>query len=318
MRRIRRVVSSFIIFALIFCLAQTSTISYAKNKMKLNKKSLVLNADIYEEATIRLKNPTKKVKWKTSNKKVICINKTWGYKKQFCVITAYRKGKATITATVGKKKFKCKVTAKKRATNKSFTNYKDQTLTASQDNIVLTSKNISTIIDFKVKYACTLTYNNSNKNAVNCSWSNGQLHITGINDGTAKITITNNLNSASVIINVTVVYRDISFQKTPLYLSDTSQYSTKTYTVNKVYRENGYIYCDITKTYDSRGRNQSSSCAISWKLYKRGTKEVVDSGTSRSDSLLMDEINSKIALMYPYQINKLELGDYEFIILNTN
>ena len=287
MRRIRRVVSSFIIFALIFCLAQTSTISNAKKKMKLNKKSLVLNADIYEEATIRLKNPTKKVKWKTSNKKVICINKTWGYKKQFCVITAYRKGKATITATVGKKKFKCKVTAKKRATNKSFTNYKDQTLTASQDNIVLTSKNISTIIDFKVKYACTLTYNNSNKNAVNCSWSNGQLHITGINDGTAKITITNNLNSASVIINVTVVYRDISFQKTPLYLSDTSQYSTK--------------------TYDSRGRNQSSSCAISWKLYKRGTKEVVDSGTSRSDSLLMDEINSKIALMYNGSVVKTKI-----------
>ena len=308
MKRIRRVVSSFIIFALIFCLAQTSIISNAKKKMKLNKKSLVLNADIYEEATIRLKNPTKKVKWKTSNKKVICINKTWGYKKQFCVITAYRKGKATITATVGKKKFKCKVTAKKRATNKSFTNYKDQTLTASQDNIVLTSKNISTIIDFKVKYACTLTYNNSNKNAVNCSWSNGQLHITGIN----------NLNSASVIINVTVVYRDISFQKTPLYLSDTSHYSTITYTVNKVYQENGYIYCDITKTYDSRGRNQSSSCAISWKLYKRGTKEVVDSGTSWSDSLLMDEINSKIVLMYPYQINKLELGEYELIILNTN
>lgn len=169
-----------------------------------------------------------------------------------------------------------------------------------------------------MKYACTLTYNNSNKNAVNCSWSNGQLHITGINDGTAKITITNNLNSASVIINVTVVYRDISFQKTPLYLSDTSDYSTITYTVNKVYQENGYIYCDITKTYDSRGRNQSSSCAISWKLYKKGTKEVVDSGTSWSDSLLMDEINSKIALMYPYQINKLELGEYELIILNTN
>lgn len=59
----------------------------------------------------------KKVVWKNSNKKVVEASPT-GSKKRYCTIIAKKKGKATITAKVGKNKFICRVTVNRVKTNK--------------------------------------------------------------------------------------------------------------------------------------------------------------------------------------------------------
>lgn len=94
--------------ALAFCLLATAvpaTNVDAKAKPKLNKKKVTLT--VGKKVKLKVKNAgKKKVKWKTSDKKVAKVNKKG-------VVKAKKAGKATITAKVGKKSFKCKVTVKK-------------------------------------------------------------------------------------------------------------------------------------------------------------------------------------------------------------
>ena len=76
-------------------------LAQAKAKVKLNKTkaTLVVNRTV----KLKVKGTKKKVKWTTSNKKVATVSKKG-------VVTAKKPGKATITAKVGKKKYKCKIT----------------------------------------------------------------------------------------------------------------------------------------------------------------------------------------------------------------
>ena len=94
--------------ALVFCLlakAVPVTNVEAKAKPKLSKKKVTLT--VGKKVKLKVKNAgKKKVKWKTSNKKVAKVNKKG-------VVKAKKAGKATITAKVGKKTLKCKVTVKK-------------------------------------------------------------------------------------------------------------------------------------------------------------------------------------------------------------
>ena len=94
--------------ALAFCLLATAVPASnveAKAKPKLSKKKVTLT--VSKKVKLKVKNAgKKKVKWKTSNKKVAKVNKKG-------VVKAKKAGKATITAKVGKKTLKCKVTVKK-------------------------------------------------------------------------------------------------------------------------------------------------------------------------------------------------------------
>ncbi len=73
----------------------------AKSKVKLNitKATLSIGGSI----NLKLLNNKKKVTWKSSNKKVASVTKKGKVK-------AKKKGKASIVAKVGKKKYTCKVT----------------------------------------------------------------------------------------------------------------------------------------------------------------------------------------------------------------
>ncbi len=73
----------------------------AKKKIKLNKKKLSLMEGT--KRNLRVMNTKKKVKWSSSKKKIATVNKKG-------VVRARKPGKAVITAKVGKKKLKCKVT----------------------------------------------------------------------------------------------------------------------------------------------------------------------------------------------------------------
>lgn len=76
----------------------------AKKKICLNSKSVTLK--IGEKKKLKVKNTTKKVTWKSSNKKVATVSSKG-------ILSAKKEGKTTVTATVGKKAYKCKVTVVK-------------------------------------------------------------------------------------------------------------------------------------------------------------------------------------------------------------
>lgn len=81
--------------------AATGTLeSHAASKIKLSKKKVSTN--VGKSFTLKVKGTKKKVKWKSSNKKVATVS-TKGK------VKAKKSGKATITAKVGNKKLKCKV-----------------------------------------------------------------------------------------------------------------------------------------------------------------------------------------------------------------
>lgn len=65
--------------------------------------------------TLKLKNNKKKIKWSSSNKKVATVTKKGKVKGK-------KVGKATITAKVGKKKYKCKINVKKKVVYKPNNN----------------------------------------------------------------------------------------------------------------------------------------------------------------------------------------------------
>ena len=77
----------------------------AAAKVKLNRKKATIT--VGKSVTLKVKNAKKKVKWSTSNKKVATVNKKGK-------VTGKKAGKATITAKVGRQKYKCKVTVKKK------------------------------------------------------------------------------------------------------------------------------------------------------------------------------------------------------------
>lgn len=98
----------------------------AKSKVKLNitKATLSVGGSI----NLKLLNNKKKVTWKSSNKKVASVTKKGKVK-------AKKKGKASIVAKVGKKKYTCKVTvgkvSKKSTSKKSAKNVKKTAITPS-------------------------------------------------------------------------------------------------------------------------------------------------------------------------------------------
>ena len=77
---------------------------------KLSKKKATVKEG--KTLTLTVKNPTQKVTWKSSNSKVVKITKKTGSNKSKATLKGLKKGTATITAKVGKKKLTAKITVK--------------------------------------------------------------------------------------------------------------------------------------------------------------------------------------------------------------
>lgn len=91
----------------------TSTISQAKSKVKLNKTKVVLAMNNIVDLTV--KNTSKKPKWSSSNKSVAIVNSDGEVK-------AINTGIARIKAKIGNKKYTCTVIVPKQfISNKSIT-----------------------------------------------------------------------------------------------------------------------------------------------------------------------------------------------------
>lgn len=70
---------------------------------KLSKKKITMTVGTQKQLTV--KNTKKTIKWQSSSKKIAKVSKKG-------LVTAKKEGKATITATIGKKKLSCKATVK--------------------------------------------------------------------------------------------------------------------------------------------------------------------------------------------------------------
>lgn len=77
----------------------------AARKPRLNKKKITVR--VGKTFKLKVKNNKKKVKWKTSNKKIATVSKKGRVKGK-------KPGRAVITAKVGKKKLKCRVIVKRK------------------------------------------------------------------------------------------------------------------------------------------------------------------------------------------------------------
>lgn len=80
----------------------------AAAKPTVNKKKVKLK--LGKQTTLKVKNASRKVKWTTSNKRVVQIASKKGSRKQNAVIRGMQKGKATVTAKIGSLKLRVKVT----------------------------------------------------------------------------------------------------------------------------------------------------------------------------------------------------------------
>ena len=107
MRKAKKTIAIGLSLALMVSgIVMPSTESQAASKVKLNK--TVATITVGKKLTLKVKRTKKKVKWSSSKKAIASVTKKG-------VVTGKKVGKATITAKVGKKKYKCKVTVKAKA-----------------------------------------------------------------------------------------------------------------------------------------------------------------------------------------------------------
>ncbi|MCD7762942.1 MAG: Ig-like domain-containing protein [Lachnospiraceae bacterium] len=97
------------ILVFIFAMMMSMPVS-AASKVKLNKTSATVV--VGKTVQLNVKNTSKKVTWTSSKKSVATVSKSGK-------VTAKKAGTATITAKVGSKKLKCKVTVKSNVWNNS-------------------------------------------------------------------------------------------------------------------------------------------------------------------------------------------------------
>lgn len=92
---------------LILSVVPASDVKATKPKLSVKTKTMYVGATY----KIKLKNAGSKVKWKTSKKSVVSISKKKG---KIVTLKAKKPGKATIIANYKGRKYKCKVTVKKK------------------------------------------------------------------------------------------------------------------------------------------------------------------------------------------------------------
>lgn len=178
----------FLVFVLMFVMVFTTIVPMNAEaaSVKISKKSVA----IYSGDSVSLimtGTGSKKVTWKTSNKKVATISSSSG---KSVKVTGKAKGTATIQAKVGSKTYSCKVTVK------------SNTLKLNQSELTLVVGNT-----YKLQATTTansITWSTSNKNVAMLNKTNGKtVTVIARKEGTA--TITCKVNGKSVTCKVTVI-----------------------------------------------------------------------------------------------------------------
>lgn len=163
---IKKSITTIIIMALALTLAMPVTAQAAKKKApKISKTKVTMT--ITKKKTkpavqLKVKNAAgRKVKWATSNKKVVTVSKNGK-------VVAKKKGNAVITVKVkGSKTLRCKVTVKdnrKAVTKKPAPAPKPPVETECQHDWVQKEKVVGT----KLTCSCGLTFNTAEEHTLHC------------------------------------------------------------------------------------------------------------------------------------------------------
>ena len=96
----------------------------AKTKVKISNTRITLT--VGQSKTLKVKGTKKKPKWSSSKKSVATVSKKGK-------VVAKKAGSATITAKIGKKKYKCKVTVKNKKKQQNTNTVKPSTPTQNQE-----------------------------------------------------------------------------------------------------------------------------------------------------------------------------------------
>lgn len=101
---------------LCFCISIVPVIKTQAAKKNTIKKAVInkktASVTVKKKITLLVKNPTRKVNWKSSNPKIAIVKSTSGVKRSKAVIQGKKKGNCTITAKIGNRKLTCKLKVK--------------------------------------------------------------------------------------------------------------------------------------------------------------------------------------------------------------
>lgn len=259
----------------------------AASKPTLNKKRVILA--VGQKKTLKVKNTTKKIQWKTSNKKVVKVSKQG-------VIRGVKKGKATITAKVGKQKLTCKVTVKDAV-------YKINETVKIQDAGYVLVYYISDTISIK-NYDPDIAsvYIAENGPAEDGPGREATLAIYGHKKGTITLTVTNNCNNQKMKFKVRVRTSKVQTREDKLirYIINQGQLDEDS---------NKYI------SLESSGENNSSTKAmITYDFWDKELDfrylETNDNGTVEWSFLTYDNSDEQDILVW---IGKNDVGEKEFV-----
>ena len=172
MRRKKQLTACLLSFALLLGMIPASEVSAAK-KVSLSTKKLTVTKG--KSKTLKVKNTTKKVKWKIlSGKKYISLKKKG---KVAVSVKGEKKGTAKVQAMVGKKKLTCKVTVKNVKTSKTtpappVTTTPSATPLANSTNDAEALKNL---IAEQKKQGASSELSEDIQNSKQYTWENGRL-----------------------------------------------------------------------------------------------------------------------------------------------
>lgn len=149
----KRIVTMFLAIILMLGVIGDGESVHAAAKIRLNKTKITLTID--QKMTLKVKGTKKKVKWSSSKKKIATVSSKG-------VVKAKKEGKTTITAKVGGKKYKCKVTVNKPFVPQNTETQQPGTETQNYDagdySIEKIHKGVATFYEFNGGGAANLDY----------------------------------------------------------------------------------------------------------------------------------------------------------------
>lgn len=110
-RKVFRKVFSVLLMVAMVC-ALATPVPMNVQAASSNKTTTKATVKVTETVTLRVKNPSKRVKWSVNKPKIAKITKTKGNKNSTAIIKGMKKGKAIVTAKIGKTKRKVTITVK--------------------------------------------------------------------------------------------------------------------------------------------------------------------------------------------------------------
>lgn len=160
----------------------------------------------YVGQTVELKvnGTTQKISWKTSNKKIATVNSSG-------VVTLKKKGTATITATVAKKQYKCKITVKNAIRVTSFGLWASDMWIKEEE-----FQNLSYYIYPNNATNKKVTWTSSNNSVAKVD-SDG--NVFGISPGTATITAVCDGKKSNCLVNVARNFNEVTAAKSMSWTS---------------------------------------------------------------------------------------------------